>query len=165
MLLQVEPGLMIWTLVTFVLLLIVLKAVAWKPLLAMLDEREKQIRDSLEQAEKARQEVQAAVEENREAMTKAQAEAHRTITEGREAAERVAQDVRNKAEAEAQQLLQQAQRTIQQEKDQAILELRTQVADLAILAAGRLLDENLDDGRNRRIVDEFIDGIPDPNQN
>ena len=98
-------------------------------------------------------------------MAESQAEAQRTITEGREAAERVAQDVRERAQAEAQQLLQQAQRTIQQEKDQAIQELRNQVADLAILAAGKILDENLDEGRNRKLVDEFIDGIPDVNQN
>jgi F-type H+-transporting ATPase subunit b len=165
MLLQVEPGLMIWTLVTFVLLLIVLKAVAWKPLLGMLKEREERIQESLEQAEKARQDTQVAAEENLKAMAESQAEAQRTITEGREAAERVAQDVRERAQAEAQQLLQQAQRTIQQEKDQAIQELRNQVADLAILAAGKILDENLDEGRNRKLVDEFIDGIPDVNQN
>ncbi|MBB27837.1 MAG: ATP synthase F0 subunit B [Gemmatimonadetes bacterium] len=165
MLLQVEPGLMIWTLVTFVLLLIVLRVVAWKPLLGMLNEREQRIQESLEQADKARQEAQAAAEENREAMTQAQAEAQRAITEGREAAERVAADVRSRAEAEAQQLLQQAQRTIRQEKDQAIQELRNQVADLAILAAGKVLDENLDEGRNRKIVDDFIEGIPGVNRN
>ena len=165
MLLQVEPGLMIWTLVTFVLLLIVLKAVAWKPLLGMLKEREERIQESLEQAEKARQDAQVAAEANLKAMAESQAEAQRTITEGREAAERVAQDVRERAQAEAQQLLQQAQRTIQQEKDQAIQELRNQVADLAILAAGKILEENLDEGRNRKLVDEFIDGIPDANRN
>lgn len=165
MLLEIEPGLIIWTLVTFVLLLIVLKAVAWKPLLALLDEREKRIQDALDQAEKARQEAQDAAEENRRALAQAQAEARQAISEGREAAERVAQEVRQRAEGEAQQMLEQARRTIQQEKDQAILELRNQVADLALLAAGRVLEDNVDDTRNRQIVDAFIDTIPDADRN
>ena len=165
MLLEIEPGLIIWTLVTFVLLLIVLKAVAWKPLLALLDEREKRIQNALDQAEKARQEAQDAAEENRRALEQAQAEARQAISEGREAAERVAQEVRQRAEGEAQQMLEQARRTIQQERDQAILELRNRVADLALLAAGRVLEDNLDDTRNRQIVDEFIDNIPDADRN
>jgi len=161
MLLQIEPGLIIWTIVTFVFLLVVLRAVAWKPLLAMLAERETRIQDALAQADKARQEAEAAVEENRAAMAKAQAEAQQAVAEGRAAAERVAQEVRQRAEAEARQMLEQAQRTIRQEKDQAIQALRNQVAELAILAASKVLDENLDEERNRKLVDHFIGEIPD----
>jgi F-type H+-transporting ATPase subunit b len=160
MLLQIEPGLIIWTIVTFVFLLVVLRAVAWKPLLAMLAERETRIQEALAQADNARQEAEAAVEENRAAMAKAQAEAQQAVAEGRAAAERVAQEVRQRAEAEAQQMLEQAQRTIRQERDQAIQALRNQVADLAVLAAGRILDENMDEARNRRLVDRFIDEVP-----
>ncbi len=165
MLLNIDEGLIIWTIITFVLLLIVLKAVAWKPLLAMLDEREKRIQESLDQAEKARQEAQEAAEESRLMISRARAEAQEAVAQGREAAERVAQEVHQRAEGEAQQMLEQARRTIQQEKDQAILELRSRVADLALLAAGKVLEDNLDDARNRQIVDEFIDGIPDSDQN
>ena len=161
MLLKIEPGLIIWTIVTFVFLLIVLRAVAWKPLLAMLAERETSIHEALAQADKARLAAEAAVEENRTAMAKAQAEAQQAVAEGRAAAERVAQEVRQRAEAEAGQMLEQAQRTIQQERDQAILALRNQVAELAILAAGKVLDENLDDPRNQKLVDQFIESIPD----
>ena len=156
---------MIWTIVTFVILLIVLRAVAWKPLLGMLAERERRIQESLDQAERAREEAQAAVEENRQAMAKARADAQETVTRGREAAERLAQEVRQRAEVQAEQMIEQASRTIQQEKDRAISELRKQVADLAIRAAGKVLDENLDDARNRKMVDEFIDRIPDSNSN
>lgn len=163
MLLQIEPGLIIWTIVTFVALLVVLRAVAWKPLLSMLSERETRIQQALEQADKARQEAQAAMEENRAAMAKAQAEAQQAVAEGRAAAERVAQEVRERAENEARQMLEQAQRTIQQERDQAIQALKNQVADLAILAAGKVLDESLDEDRNRRLVDQFIDQIPGGN--
>lgn len=165
MLLNVDTGLMFWTIITFVLLLLVLRRVAWKPLLAMLDEREKRIRDSLNQAEKAREEAQSAAEENRRAMEQAQSDARQMITEGREAAERAAQEVRERAANEARQTLEQARRTIQQEKEQAIQELRAHAAGLAIEAAGKVLDENLDNDRNRKLVDEFIDSIPETGQN
>ena len=165
MLLSIEPGLIIWTIVTFVALLVVLRAVAWKPLLKMLDEREGRIQDALAQADRAQEEAQKALEENRSAMAKAQAEVQQSIAEGREAAQRVADEVRQRGEAEASQLLEQAQRTIRQEKEQAIQELRNRVADLAILAAGKVLDENVDDARNRKIVDDFIEQIPDSGAN
>ena len=109
---------------------------------AMLAERETRIHEALAQADKARLAAEAVVEENRTAMAKAQAEAQQAVAEGRAAAERVAQEMRQRAEAEAGQMLEQAQRTIRQERDQAILALRNQVAELAILAAGKVLDEN-----------------------
>ena len=164
-LLKIDPGLMIWTIVTFVVLLTILRLVAWKPLLAMLDEREKRIQDALGQAEKAREEAEKSVEENRRMMAKAEADAAEAIARGREAAERVAQEVRQRAETESRQMLEQARRSIQQEKEQAIQELRNQVADLAILAAEKILEENLDEARNRKIVEDFIDRIPDSSRN
>jgi F-type H+-transporting ATPase subunit b len=165
MLLNIEPGLIIWTIVTFVVLLVVLRAVAWKPLLTMLDEREGRIQEALSQADKARQDAEAAAAENREAISKAQAEAQAVVAQSREAAEQVAQNLQRRSQAEAAQMLEQARRTIGQEKERAILELRNQVGELAILAAGKILEENLDDARSRKIVDQFIDDIPDSRQN
>ncbi len=165
MLLNIEPGLIIWTIVTFVVLLVVLRAVAWKPLLTMLDEREGRIQEALSQADKARQDAEAAAAENREAISKAQAEAQAVVAQSREAAEQVAQDLQRRSQAEAAQMLEQARRTIGQEKERAILELRNQVGELAILAAGKILEENLDDARSRKIVDQFIDDIPNSRQN
>lgn len=165
MLLDVNPGLMIWTIVTFVLLLIVLSKVAWRPLLAMLDERETRIREALEQAENARQEALVTAEENKKALARAQADVQAAIAKAREDAERVADDVRNRAEAEARRLLEQAQRTIQQERDRAVQELRQQTVDLAILAAGRLIEENMDSDRNRKLVDDLINRLPDARKN
>ena len=79
MLLSAETGVIFWTLITFVFLLIVLSRVAWRPLLSMLDERETRIREALEQADKAREEARAAVEENKQALARAQA-TRRTAT-------------------------------------------------------------------------------------
>ena len=161
MLLNIEPGLIFWTFVTFILLLFVLRAVAWKPILTMLEEREQRINESLAEAETARQEAERQGEENRVAMERAQVEARQAIAEGRELAELVAKEVRERAETEAGQLLEQARRTIQQERDRAVLELRNEVADLAILATRNILDDQLDENRGRQIVDDLISRLPE----
>ncbi len=161
MLLNVEPGLIFWTIVTFLLLLIVLRKVAWKPLLTMLDEREQRIIESLAQADRAREEAERQAESNRAALEQAQVEARAAIAEGRELAERVAQEVRERAEGEAAQILEQARRAIEQEKNQAIQELRGEVADMAILATRRILDDQIDEIRSRQIVDDVISRMPE----
>jgi F-type H+-transporting ATPase subunit b len=164
-LLSPNPGLIIWTLITFVLVLLILKKYAWGPLLSALDERENSIREALEQADRARAEAETAAEKNKQALVEAQAEVQAAINKAREDAERIAREVHERAEGEAQQLLEQARRTIVRERDQALQDLRQQTAELAILAAGQLLEENLDDERNRKIVDDFINRIPDAQQN
>ena len=147
-LLSPNPGLIIWTLITFVLVLLVLKKFVWGPLLSALDQRETRIREALEQADKARAEAERSAEENKQALAQAQAEAQAAINKARE-------------DADAQQLLEQARRTIQQERNQALQTLRQQTAELAILAAGQLLEENLDDEHNKKIVDDFINRLPE----
>jgi len=165
MLLDPNVGLIIWTVITFVFLLLVLGKFVWGPLTSMLDERETSIREALELADKARAEASAAAEENKKALAEAQAEAQAAINKARDDAERVAREVRERADAEAQQLLEQARQTIQQERNQALQALRQQTAELAVLAAGQLLEENLDSEKNRKIVDDFIARIPDAQQN
>ena len=159
-LLSPNTGLIVWTLITFVLVLLVLKKWAWGPLLSALDQRETRIREALEHADKARAEAARAAEENEAALARTQAEAQAVLDKAREDAERIARDVRERAEAEAQQVIEQARRTIDRERDQALRELRQQTAELAILAAGQLLEENLDDERNRKIASDFIDRMP-----
>lgn len=159
-LLSPNTGLIVWTLITFGLVLLVLKKWAWGPLLSALDQRETRIREALEQADKARAEAQRAAEENEATLARAQADAQAVIDKAREDAERIAREVRERAEADAQQLIDQARRTIDQARNQALQELRQQTAELAILAAGQLLEENLDDERNRKIANEFIDRMP-----
>lgn len=159
-LLSPNPGLIVWTLITFGLVLLVLKKWAWGPLLSALDQRETRIREALEQADKARAEAQRAAEENEATLARAQAEAQAVIDKAREDAEGIAREVRERAEADAQQLIDQARRTIDQARNQALQELRQQTAELAILAAGQLLEANLDDERNRKIANDFIDRMP-----
>ena len=161
MLLEPHAGLIAWTIITFVVVLLVLKRFVWTPLLEALDERQRRIREALEGAEKARDEARATLAEHQKALSGAEAEARDIVAQAREAAERVRSDLVAQARLEAEHTLEQARRTIESEKLAALGELRREVADLAVRAAGEILDANLDDERNRRLVDDLIAGVPD----
>ena len=152
--LTLHPGLIIWTIVTFTVVLIILKVAVWPQLLAALDEREKRIADAVAGAEKARDEAQAALAEHRQKLAEAEAERREIVKQAREAGEKTRQEI-----------VEQARRSIDGEKRAAIDELRRQVADLAVQAAGVIIEANLDDERNRKLVDDLIAGIPQSNEN
>lgn len=160
MLLEPHAGTILWTLITFALVLVILRATVWKPLLSALDERETSIREALLGAEKAREQAEAALVEHRNKLEQAEQEARAIVNESRESAEKVHQDIVAEAREQAQQSIEQARRSIESEKRAAIVELRREVSDLAVQAAGALLDANLDDDRNRKLVDDLIDKIP-----
>ena len=160
MLLNPHAGLILWTIITFIVVLLVLKRTVWKPLLGALDERETRIREALEGADRARQEAQASLEEHQKLLAGAEAEARQVIAEARDAAEKVRQGIVEEARAGAQQTVEQARRTIEGEKTAAINELRREVADLAVQAAGAIIDANMDDDRNRQLVDDLISRVP-----
>ena len=158
--LQINPGLIVWTIVTFILLLFVLKRFAWKPLLQALTAREERVRESLDQAEHARQEAQRLIETNQKQMQNAQEEFQRLMREAREEAEKLRAKRRQDAEAEARRIVDQGKMEIEREKEAALNQLRNEVADLAVRAAGRILDEELDEKKHRKLVDAFMRGLP-----
>ena len=161
MLLEPHAGLIAWTIVTFLIVFLFLKKKVWKPVLDALDDREKGIADSLAAAERARDEATAAVEEHRKVLAGAEAEARQIVAQAREAAEKVGAGVVEEARAQAQQTVEQARRSIESDKRAALTELRREVADLAVRAAGAIIDANLDTENNRKLVDDLIAGVPD----
>ncbi len=159
-LLTLEPGMLIWTFITFGLLLFVLKKVGWKPLLDALEKREERIHSDIKRAEHAREEAERLLTEHGKLMNDAELEARRLIDEARKTAEKLKAEIVASANEQAAQMTAQAKTEIQREKETALSQLRGEVADLAIMAAGRILQESMDDDRNRRIVDSFISGLP-----
>ena len=163
MLLDPHVGLIIWTIITFLVVLLVLKKFAWPQLLASLDEREKRISDALAAAEQARQEAEEVLREHRQKITAAEEEARKIVAEARAAGANVRQTIVSQAREEAERMLDQARTSIESEKRAAIAELRRETANLAIQAAGVLIDANLDDEKNRGLVDDLIAKIPESN--
>jgi F-type H+-transporting ATPase subunit b len=161
MLLNVEPGLIIWTIITFVLLLIVLRKVAWGPILVALEQREHTIRNSLEEAQRARQEAEQLLVQHQQILTDANREVGRLLEQGREEAEHLRISLTEQAREEARRLTEAAQREIVREKQMAMQELKNTAADLALAAAGRLLNTAMTGEDHRRLVTEFLNHFPE----
>jgi F-type H+-transporting ATPase subunit b len=158
--LNVDPGLIIWTFVTFLILLILLRLTAWKPILKALETREQNIRTSLEKAEKAREDAERILQENKRNLDAAEEQVQRVLKEGRAFAEKMRQEMIGKANDESRRMIEHAKEQIEREKQEALKVLRAEVAHLAIQAAGKILDEQLDAKKHKKIVDKFIDDLP-----
>jgi F-type H+-transporting ATPase subunit b len=152
-----EPGLIIWTLVTFGLLLILLRLFAWKPLLSIIEQRERAIRESLESSRSAREEAEAALEENRKILADARRAAAEVIQKGERDAQQVKADLLDKARAEQEEILRQGREEMEREKRSAIRDIRGVAADLALAAAEKLVEERMDEPVNRRLVERYLE--------
>jgi len=159
--LNIEPGLLIWTIITFIVLLAVLRKFAWKPLLTALEQREDTIRNSLEEAQRARREAEQILAENQRILAEATRESVRIIEQGRVEAERLRTSITEQTQTEARRLIDDARREITRERQLAIQELKATAADLALAAAGRLLSTTVTDAEHRRLVAEFIERFPE----
>jgi len=157
--LQLEPGMMIWTWVTFFVLFILLARIAWKPLLSAVDQREKSIGDSLKKAEEAKSEAEKMLEEQEKKLTDAQQEIQDMMKRNKEIAEKMKIDIIEKAREEAQKMYDRAHADIERETESAIVELKKQVADLAIQAASQLIQQNIDSDKNRKLIDGYINEL------
>ncbi len=154
--LDINPGLIIWTMITFALLVVVLGKFAWKPILQALQAREHEIADALKKAEEAKKDAERMMQENKIAMDKASNETARLIAEGRAMAEQLKNDIVAKANESAKKMLDQAKEEISREKDAAMTALRSEVAELSISVAEKILDESLDGAKQKKMVDKVL---------
>lgn len=157
--LDVNPGLIIWTVVTFAVLLFVLKKVAWKPILNSLNEREKFIKDSLEKAEIAQKEAEKLIQDNRASMLKAEEEAQKIIAQGRDYAEKLKAQLLEESKTEAKKLVDNAKAEIERKNQEAFNDIKDQVAEIAISAAEKIIRENLDSEKNTQLVNKLIEDL------
>lgn len=155
----INPGLIIWTWVIFVLLLIVLRKWAWGPILGALEARERRIQDALDRAARDREKAGQLLQEQRRLLDESRDQAQQILAEGRKAAERLRAEMLDDARSEKDHIVARARDEILYERDQALEALRREAVDLSISAAGRLLHRNLDSKENRRLVDEYLDSL------
>ncbi|MFL2434344.1 ATP synthase F0 subunit B [bacterium] len=155
-LVQVEPGLFIWTILVFVVLLTLLKKFAWGPLLAALEERQEGIRKSLDDAAQARKELEQVQSDAEAILVKARAEADSILSETRSDAAKIRDDLRQQAQNEAQSIVQNAERQIQLETDRAVLQIREEAVELSLSIASKLIRRNLTKEDNQALIDEAL---------
>lgn len=158
-LVQPDPGLFLWTILTFLVLLGLLAKFAWKPLLAVLDQRQEMIRQSLDDAEKAKQELEQLQQKSKEILSEARAEAQSIVSKSRTEAERLKAELREKAKTEADSILSNAEKQIQLETEKAISQIRSDVADLSHLIASKLIGKNLTKEDDEALIEESLKQI------
>jgi F-type H+-transporting ATPase subunit b len=154
--LEINSGLILWTILTFVIVLIILRKAAWKPLLGALAAREESIRASLREAADARAQAARLLEENKRQLAQAEEQSRRIIMEGRDMGDRLKGEILEKANATTRVMIEQAKEEIRREKDAALTQLRSEATDLVIAAAGKILDANLDTPKQRQLADAAI---------
>ena len=158
-LIQVDPGLFIWTILTFLVLLGLLGKFAWQPLLAALDSRHELIKKSLDDADKAKQELERLQQDSREIISEARVEAQSIVAKSRSEAEKLKGEMRQKAKEEAGSIVRSAEKQIQVETEKAIAEIRGEVVDLSLLVASRLVKKNLSKEDNQSLIEESLKQI------
>lgn len=143
--------------VTFIILLVVLRFLAYKPIMRMLDERSKRVKESMEQAEAVKEQSERAEDELKKQLEEASREGQERIARAVKAGEEVKLKAQEDAKKEAETLLNRARSEIQRERDDAVGEVRREFADLTVLAAGKVIEKSLDKEEHRELIDKVLE--------
>jgi len=156
---SINPGVTIWTLVVFGILLFALAKTAWPAILQAVEEREQRIQAQLDAAEKANAEGQRALAICNQQLSTAREEAQAIVAAARQAGEKVREELVAKGRVEQEELLARARREIGLERDKAVAELRREAVELSIAAASKVIERNVDTESDRRLVRDYLDRL------
>jgi F-type H+-transporting ATPase subunit b len=155
-LVQPDPGLFIWTIVTFLGLLWALKKLAWGPLLEALETRQNAIRQSLDDAQQAKTDLERLHVESAQILQRARVEAESIITQSRADGDRLREEIRAKARGEADHIVKNAERQIQLETSRALEQIRREAVDLSVMIASKIIQRNLSKADNEQLIDQAL---------
>jgi len=154
--LGIDPALLISQIVNFLLLLLVLRFLLYKPILNMLQERREKIKESLQYAEQVKEEEAAEQEKHQKELEEAHRKAEEAIAQASRISEKEREKIVAEAQEEAHRILEQARAEIEYERRQAMIDLQEQAVELAIAAASKVIDKSLDEKEHRRLIEEFL---------
>jgi F-type H+-transporting ATPase subunit b len=163
-LVQVDPGLYIWTIITFLVLVFLLKRFAWAPLLKALDERQKTIAAAVEDARQAREQLERAQQDSLKVLAQARVEAEDLLTRARADADRFRQELKDKAVADAANITKEAERQIQRETARAVDQIRREAVDLSVAIASKLIRREIKATDQDVLLNEALREIGRPTQ-
>jgi F-type H+-transporting ATPase subunit b len=155
-LLAVEPGLVVWSAITFLLLLLVLRKFAWKPILSAIENRETHIRESIERAEEAQRKADENLKSYQKIMEDARKESREILEKGRMTAETMREEILDKAKEESARMVEKAKKEISLEREKSLDEIRRLAVDLSLAAASKLVERSLKDSDHEKIVEQYI---------
>jgi F-type H+-transporting ATPase subunit b len=156
-----DPGLFIWTIITFLVLVALLAKFAWRPLLEALDRREKLIAKAIDDAEKAKADLERVQQDAAKILADARVEGEAIVARSRAAADRLGEELRQKASAEAQGILKKAEREIQLETSRAIEQVRREAVELSVAIASKILHRNVSADDNRALIEDSLRQLDD----
>jgi F-type H+-transporting ATPase subunit b len=159
-LLAPNAGLMFWTLLIFLVLLVILAKFAFKPLTAAVEAREAALEKAIKDAQADREAAAKHLAEQTKALDAARAEAQRVIAEGRTTGEKLRNEMLEQTKHQQHELLERARIEIDNERKRAIADLRREAVELAIAGASKVIERNLDDQANRKLVESFLATVP-----
>jgi len=157
--LSFDPGLFMWTIVTFFIVLMLLKWKAWGPLMSVLDKRAEDIKNALAAADRAKEDAEKASQDYEKLVQKAHSEAQQIIADSKATGEKVKNDIESVARENAEKMIGKAKTQIEAESQKAIQEIKSSVVDLSIEAAEKIIEKNLDSEDNRKLIEQTIDRI------
>ena len=161
-LVQPDPGLFIWTILTFLVLVTLLARFAWRPLLQALDSRQELIRKSLDDAQQAKQELERLQHESAQIIRQARIDAEAVVAQSRSDAAKLREEMRQKAKAEADGIVRNAERQIQMETQRALQQIRQEAVDLSVMIASKILRRNLTKEDNEKLIEEALKQVETP---
>jgi len=155
-LVQPDPGLFIWTILTFLVLVALLARFAWRPLLEALERRQATIAKSLEDAQRARQELERLQRESTQMMQQARVEAEAIVSRSRSDAEALREELKQKSRAEAAAIVKNAEKQIQLETARAIQQIRKETIDLSVAIASKILRRQVSKDDHEGLIEETL---------
>jgi F-type H+-transporting ATPase subunit b len=164
-LVQPDPGLFIWTILTFLVLLTLLAKFAWTPLLEALESRQQGIRKALDDARTAKQELERLEQESVQIIRKARADAEAVLTQSRADGDRLREEIRQKAKVEAEGIMRNAERQIQLETGRAIQQIRSEAVDLSVMIASKIIQRNITKEDNERLIADALQQVENSRPN
>jgi F-type H+-transporting ATPase subunit b len=155
-LVQPDPGLAIWTIITFLVLLWLLAKFAWRPMLRALEARQETIRKSLDDAQQAKQELERLNKESAQILKNAHAEAESIISQSRVEADKFREEMKRKARTDAEGIIREAQRQIETETGRALRQIRSEIADMSVAIASKLIQRNFSKEDNSELIEDTL---------
>jgi F-type H+-transporting ATPase subunit b len=153
---DVKPGLIIWTWITFIVVLFILRRVAWGPLLKSVEDREKNIVNAIESAKRERAEAEKLLAEQKTAVAQARQEAADQVRKTQADLEKFREELMTKARKEADDLKAEARRTIDEERLRAVADIKAEAVKLSLQVAEKLITEKLDDAKHQQLASQFV---------
>lgn len=161
-LLTPDSGTLFWTVITFILLLLILKKYAWKPILKTLYDREIKIKDALDKADRDQKDAQKLLEEQRQLLEKARRESSQIIIESKKNADASRKELLEQARTEADRLLERAKHEIEHSKESAIEEIKQHTVNIALLAAQKVVEESLSPEKHLHLIEKYVKELNQP---